>query len=147
MTTDDLHFADLALGHELPAVEHEVTQEVIDHAAVAHLDLNPVHTNIGWAERAQVFGGPTTVAHGMFTISVMASVIHREWGSSGAYIRKLETKLTKPVPPGQTIRAEAVVIELHPLGPGRNDVVVKTTATDGDGDVVGTGTFRVRIPD
>lgn len=144
---EGLHFHDIELGHEFPPVEHEVTQEVIDHAAVAHLDLNPVHTNLGWAERAQVFGGPSTVAHGMFTISAMASVIHRAWGPGGAFIRKLETKLTKPVPPGQTIRAEGVVIELHPLGEGRNDVVVKTTATDGDGDVVGLGTFRVRVPD
>lgn len=148
MTThEQLHFSDIELGHELPAVEHEVTQEVIDHAALAHLDLNPVHTNLGWAERAQVFGGPTTVAHGMFTISVMASVISRAWRPGGAFIRQLDTKLTKPLPPGQTIRAEGVVIELHPLGPGRNDVVVKTTATDGDGDTVGLGTFRVRIPD
>lgn len=148
MTSPDvLHYADIELGQELPPVEHEVTQEVIDRAAVAHLDLNPVHTNIGWAERAQVFGGPTTVAHGMFTISVMASVIQRAWGHGGATIRKMETKLTKPVPPGQTIRAEATVVELHPLGPGRNEVVIRAKATDGDGDPVGLGTFRVHVPD
>lgn len=147
MTGGGLHFSDLELGHELPTVEHEVTQAVIDHAAVAHLDLNPVHTNTGWAERARVFGGPTTVAHGMFTISVMASVIHRAWGNQGAVIRRMETKLTKPVPPGQTIRGQAVLTELHPLGPGRNEVVLRATATDGDGDQVGLGTFRVRVPD
>lgn len=144
---DSLHFADLELGQRLPTVTHEVTQEVIDRAAVAHLDFNPVHTNLGWAERAQVFGGPTTVAHGMFTVSVMASVIHRAWGRAGAHIRRMDTKLTKPVPPGQRIVGEAVVTELHPLGPGRNEVVLRATATDGDGDPVGVGDFRVRVPD
>jgi acyl dehydratase len=143
----DLHFADLDLGQRLPPVEHEVTQAVIDQNAVAHLDFNPVHTDLGWAERAQVFGGPGTVAHGMFTIAVMASVIDRAWRHGGASIRSMRTTLTKPVPPGQVIRAEAVVTELHPLGPGRSEVLVKATATDGDGDVVGVGSFRVRVPD
>ena len=143
----DLRFADLELGHELPPVEHDVDREVIDRAAVAHLDFNPVHTNVGWAERAQVFGTPRTVAHGMFTISLMASVVHRAWFRDGAQITKMETKLTKPVPVGQSIRAEGQVTELHPLGAGRNAVVVHVVATDGDGDVVGVGDFRVRVPD
>lgn len=142
----ELRFDDLDLGFRLPPVEHDVTQEVIDRAAVAHLDFNPVHTNIGWAERAQVFGTPKTVAHGMFTISIMASVIHRAWAPSGAFIRRVESKLTKPVPAGQTIRADGVVTELHPAGLGGDDVVVRVEATDGDGETVGIGHFRVRIP-
>ena len=148
MTTEaELHFSELELGHELPPVEHEVTQETIDRAALAHLDFNPVHTDLAWAEGAQVFGAPTTVAHGMFTISLMASVITRAWRRAGASIRKMDTKLTKPVPPGQTVRAEARITELHPIGPGRNDVVVRASVIDADGDTVGVGTFRVHGPD
>lgn len=145
--SDGLHFTELHLGQQLPPVEHAVTQEVIDAAAVAHLDFNPVHTDTDWAERAQVFGGPSTVAHGMFTVSLMTSVIDRAWRGGGASIRTMETKLTKPVPPGQTIRAEALITELHPLGPGRNEVLVRAKATDADGDTVGVGSFRVHVPD
>ena len=32
-------------------MEHQATQEVIDQAALAHLDFNPVHTNIPWNEQ------------------------------------------------------------------------------------------------
>lgn len=144
---DALHFDDLELGQQLPPVEHEVTQAVIDHAAVAHLDFNPVHTDLDWTARAQPFGTPSTVAHGMFTISVMASVINRAWRRAGASIRTVESTLTKPVPAGQTIRAEATITELHPLGPGRNEVLVRVTATDDDAERVAVGSFRVHVPD
>ena len=147
MSGGALRYGELELGHQLPAVEHEVTQEVIDRAALAHLDFNPVHTNLEWSERAQPFGTPKTVAHGMFTMSLMASVIHRAWHVQGAVIRRMDSKFTKPVPVGQTVRCEGSVTELHPAGPGRNSVVVHVTARDRDGDVVGVGDFRVAVPD
>jgi acyl dehydratase len=144
---DRLRFADLTLGQQLPTLEHEVTQEVIDRAAVAHLDFNPVHTNLEWNQRARVFGTPLPVAHGMFTMSLMASVIHRAWHARGGRILKMDTKFTKPVPVGQAIRCEGRITEVHPLGPGRNAVVVAVTAYDGDGGTVGVGSFRVAVPD
>ncbi|TQS46147.1 MaoC family dehydratase [Cryptosporangium phraense] len=142
-----MHFADLTLGYEFPAVEHQVTQDIIDLAAVAHLDFNPVHTNIPWNERAQVFHMPDTAAHGMFTMSMMASVVDRHWRAEGAQIRTMQTKFTKPVRVGETTRATGSITELHPLGPGRNAVVVAVRATDSTGDVVAVGTFRVAVPD
>ncbi|HEX3751700.1 MAG TPA: MaoC family dehydratase [Streptosporangiaceae bacterium] len=142
-----LHYADLTLGFQFLPVEHQATQEVIDQAALAHLDFNPVHTNLPWNERAQVFGMTEPAAHGMFTMSLMTSVIDRAWRHEGASILTIEAKLTKPVPVNQTTRCTGVITELHPLGPGRNAVVVAVTARDGGGDVVGVGTFRVAVPD
>ena len=142
-----LHFADLKLGQEFPPVEHQATQDVIDLAALAHLDFNPVHTNIPWNEKTQVFGMTRPAAHGMFTMSLMASVIDRAWRHDGASIMTMESKLTKPVEVGQTTTCTGVITELHPLGPGRNAVVVAVTARDTAGDVVGVCTFRVAVPD
>ncbi len=143
----DLHFADLRISDALPPLEVQITQDVIDRAALGHLDLNPVHTNLEWSERAQVFNTPKTVAHGMFTQGLMASLIQRHWGRAGAAIQKMETKFTKPVPEGQTLRCAGRIIELHPLGPTRNAVVVALTVHDDVDDVVAVGTFRVSIPD
>lgn len=143
----ELHFAEIQIGDTLPAIEEAITQEVIDRAALTHLDFNPVHTNTEWAARARVFGTDKTVAHGMFTMSQMASVIERSWGPGGAVIDRMESKFTKPVPVGQTVRYEGSVWELHPRGTGRNSVVVSVKATDADGATVGIGTFRVQIPD
>lgn len=145
--SDELHYAELSLGYEFPPVEHTVTQDVIDLAAVAHLDFNPVHTNIPWNERAQVFNMPDTAAHGMFTMSMMASVVDRAWRHHGASIITMESKFTKPVKVGQTTRCTGTIIELHPLGPGRNAVVVSVTARDATDDVVAVGSFRVAVPD
>jgi len=143
----ELHFADIQLGDALPPIESTITQEVIDRAALAHLDFNPVHTNTAWAARARVFGTEKTVAHGMFTMSQMASVVDRAWGRHGAVITHMESKFTKPVPVGQTVRYEGSVWELHPHGAGKNSVVVSVKATDADGSTVGTSSLRVRIPD
>jgi 3-hydroxybutyryl-CoA dehydratase len=142
-----LHFSDLQLGFRLPPVIQEVTQEVIDRNAAASLDYNPVHTDVEWCRRARVFGTEKTVGHGMFTMSLMASVISREWYSEGAWIERMDSKFTKPVEVGRTIRCEGTVIEVHPRGPGRSFVVVKLNAFDGGGDTVAVGSAHVRIPD
>lgn len=146
-SVDRLSFADLRLGYELPPVEAQVTQDVIDLAAVAHLDFNPVHTNIPWNERAQVFHMTETAAHGMFTMSLMVSVVDRAWRHLGASVQTMQSKFTKPVPVGSVTRCTGVITELHPLGPGRNAVVVAVTARNGEGDTVGICTIRVAVPD
>jgi len=144
---ESLHFHDLNVGLRLPPVIQEVTQEVIDRNAVGSLDYNPVHTDVEWCRRARVFGTEKTVGHGMFTMSLMASVVSREWYSEGAWIQRMDGKLTKPVEVGRTVRCEGTVIELHPRGPGQSFVLVKLDAFDDDGDAVAVGSARVRIPD
>jgi len=143
----ELHFADVQINDVLPPLQVHVTQDVIDHAALGHLDLNPVHTNVDWSARAQVFNTPKTVAHGMFTQSLMASLIQRHWGRAGAGIQTMDTKFTKPVPVGQTLKCVGSVIELHPIGRGRNAVVISLTVSDDANDVVAVGSFRVSVPD
>ena len=143
----NLRYSDIKIGLQLPVVEQEVTQEVIDHNAVASLDYNPVHTDIEWCVRAQVFGTPKTVGHGMFTMGTMAAVISRQWFEAGAWITSMESKFTKPVEVGRSIRCEGTVIELHPRDPGESFVVVKLTAVDSEGGTVSVATARVRIPD
>lgn len=138
-------FSELENGIEFPSITVEVTQTVIDVAALAHLDFNPVHTNIPWAERAQVFGTPKTVAHGMFTMSGMASVVLRHWGGSNAEIVGIDAKLTEPVPVGSVVTTTGKIKELHPRGPGEDIVIVGLEATNQDGRTVGVGNVRVRI--
>ena len=137
--------AAIELGTTFPPVVHEVTQDVIDVAALAHLDFNPVHTDVPWAARAQVFGTPKTVAHGMFTMSQMASVVQRHWFDANATVVGIEAKLTRPVPVGDTVTAVGEVIEVHPREPGQDLVMVRVTSTNQDDEIVGVGTVTVRI--
>ncbi len=142
----DLHFEDLKIGDKLLAFETTITQEIIDKTALAHFDFNPLHTKPEWASRAQVLGTPLTVIHGMFTLSQMASVITRAWSESGAAITSMESKFTKPVPVGQTVRYEASVWELHPRHDGKSWVVVSAEAIDADDQVVAVAKFNVQTP-
>ena len=147
MAVTELHYGDIEIGYEFPTIEHHVTQEVIDRAALAHLDFNPVHTNIEWNKRAQVFGTQKTVGHGMLTMSMMASLIDRHWRHAGASVIRMQSKLVKPVEVGRVVRCEGYVKELHPRGAGQSYVLVAITAIDNEGDPVGLADYAVRVPD
>jgi acyl dehydratase len=133
----------LTIGEELPPIIQHVTQEFIDRYAAASLDFNPVHVDPDWCARAQVFGGPEPVLHGMAQLSLLCSVVLRAWGAT-TEITKIEAKFTKPVWLGETITCTGTVTELHPLGEGRDYVVLAMEARDSVGDVVGVSTLSVR---
>lgn len=140
-----VRFRDVEPGMKLGEIRQQVSQAYIDRYAVASLDLNPVHVDPEWSSRAQVFGQPKTVLHGMATMSLMASVVTRSWGPM-AQITRMRSKFTKPVWVGQTLTMTGSVRELHYLNPGRNYAVVHVEARDGDSDLVGFCEFDVRLP-
>jgi len=142
----DLHFSEIKIGDELPEVLHADSQDTIDRCAVAHLDYNPLHTDIEWCKEAQVLS-PKTVAHGMFTMSLMTSVVERAWHRAGGFMKSIDVKLTKPVEVGQTVRCDGKVVELHPRGAGQSFVVVALTAVNAQDDLVGIGEAEVTVPD
>ena len=139
-------FSELKMGTELPTITQHYSQQAIDHYAVASLDMNPVHTNVEWAARAQVFGMPETVGHGMMTMSALASVVTRAWGA-GPAVRFVDAKFTKPVKVGERISINGVVKQMHYNGEGKNFVTVSVKATDTAGDVVGVAEVGYSLQD
>jgi acyl dehydratase len=133
----------VTLGHELPPITQRITQQFIDRYAAASLDFNPVHIDPDWCAHAQVFGRPEPVLHGMAQMSLLCSLVLRAWGAT-TQITHIEGKFTKPMFLGETITLTGVVTEVHPLGEGRDYLVIATTATDSTGDVVGVTTLSVR---
>jgi phosphate acetyltransferase len=67
----------------------------------------------------------------------------RAWGAT-TEITTIEAKFTKPMWLGETITYTGMVTELHPLGGGRDYVVLAMKARDSVGDVVGVSTLSVR---
>jgi acyl dehydratase len=139
-----VRFCDVTVGMQLDEFKQHISQEYIDRYAVGSLDLNPIHIDPEWSSRAQTFGRPQTVLHGMATMSLMASVVTRAWGPT-AQITRMKSKFTKPVWVGQTLSFTGVVQDLHYLNPGRNFVVINVKATDSEGDLVGFCDFDVRL--
>jgi len=147
MASRNLTFSSVEVGDELPAIVRTCTQEDIWRNAAGSLDFNPVHTDPEWCKTAQPFGIPQTVAHGMMTMSAMASVL-----SDWAYpvqgnIRSIDSKLVKPVPAGSTVRCTGIVSSKHWIGPGRNFVVVDLKAENQDGDTVAVAEANLVLPD
>ncbi len=136
---------DLKAGDELEPLVYEITQDLIHRYGLASLDLNPVHMNPAWCERAQVFGTPKTVQHGMMSMSFMASVILRSFGPLADVIT-VKSKFTKPGPVGNTITCRGRVRDIHVLDNGNDFVIVNVEAVDQDGDTVGISEVHVRLP-
>ncbi len=143
-------FGEIETGAELPPIELRYDQAVIDRYALGSLDMNPVHTNEEWAARAQVFGMPETVGHGMMTMSSLASVVSRAWGpvsANGGSIRFVDATFTKPVKVGETVISRGFVKRKHVHGTGKNWVEVKVEARDAAGDVIGVADVGYNLPD
>src|ERR671925_145771 len=81
----------------------------------------------------------------MAQMSWLCSLVLREWGAT-TEIFAIDGKFTKPMFLGDTITCTGIVTELHPLGPGRDYVVIAATAYNGDGETVGVSTLSVRKP-
>jgi acyl dehydratase len=141
-----LTFESVNCGDVLPEVKQHISQDVIWRHAVATLDYNPVHVHPEWCQTARVFGLPLPVMHGNQTMSLMTKVITNWAYTVGGRLKRMEVKLFKPVPVGSTCTYGAVVTEKHPLGKGRDFVVLDLWATDKDGDKVAVGTAEVTLP-
>jgi phosphate acetyltransferase len=143
-------FSEIEVGTQLPPVVLQYSQDVIDRYALASLDMNPVHTNTEWSARAQVFGVPVTVGHGMMTMSSMASVVTRSWGSvskNGGRVRFVDAKFTKPVKVDETVSVSAAVKKKHYHGAGKSWVTVAVEAKDTKGDTIGVAEVGYQLPD
>ncbi len=145
--TEKLTFDKVYLGYELPEVVRTVDQETFNINAAASLDYNPVHVNPEWCRKSGVFGTGATVAHGMITMSFMATMLS-DWAySSGGWITEMDTKFVKPVTAGSTVTASGVVTELHPHGKGKNYVVVDMKVVNQEGATMAVGKAGVTLPD
>lgn len=138
-------FAAIDNGFAFEPVVQSFAQPAIDHYALASLDMNPVHTNTEWAARAQVFGIPETVGHGMMTMSTLASAVTRPWGVGG--VRFVEAKFTKPVKVGETVTTIAKLKRKHHFGAGKNWVEISVEARDSTGDLVGLADVGYNLSD
>jgi phosphate acetyltransferase len=143
-------FSEIECGDQLPTIRMSYAQSAIDFYAVASLDLNPVHTNEEWAAKAQVFGMPETVGHGMMTMSGLASAVTRHWGpvsGNGGSVRFVDAKFTKPVPVGEVVSSRGTIKKKHYHGVAKNWVAVKVEALDSVGDIIGVAEVGYNLPD
>ena len=139
-------FGSVECGDLLPEVVQHVDQEIIWKHSAGSLDYNPVHNSPEWCRTAQVFGLPVTVMHGNQTMSLMCKVV-TDWAyPSGGRMKRIESKLVRPVPVDTTCIYGATVTEKHPVGKGQDFVTLDIWAKDEQGNTVGVAEADVYLP-
>ncbi len=103
-------------------------------------DINPAHVN-EVAAKNTIFEG--RVAHGMLTAGLISAVLGVQLPGPGSIYLSQELKFTAPVRIGDTILAEAEVIEMIK---DRNRIKLETICTNQEGVLVLKGMATVMPP-
>ncbi|SNS24932.1 3-hydroxybutyryl-CoA dehydratase [Anaerovirgula multivorans] len=103
-------------------------------------DLNPAHINQPAAEKSMFKG---RIAHGMLIAGLISTVLGMYLPGPGTIYLGQELKFLVPVRFGDTIKAEAEVLEKNEE---RNRIKLKTTCTNQEGVVVLEGIATVMPP-
>jgi acyl dehydratase len=139
-------FEDLDAGDTIDGPEFAVSRESIRLFCDASLDYNPLHLDDDYMKGnfgKTNFGG--IIMHGMNNFGLMSRMI-TDWAlSSGAILRRLETRWVKPVKPGDTIQPTGIVRSKQTSTKSRwvlIDVMVRNQA----GEKVAAGEAMVEFP-
>ena len=103
-------------------------------------DLNPAHINETYAKETFFKG---RIAHGMLLAGFISAVIGCHLPGPGTIYTKQELKFLAPARIGDTITAEARVVEVLEE---KNRVILQTTCTNQDGVLVLDGQAIVSPP-
>jgi acyl dehydratase len=102
---------------ELPARTYRITRADLVRYAGASGDFNPIH----WSDRvATSVGLPGVIAHGMFTMALVARAVTEWTGDPGAII-EYQARFTRPVVVPDTDEGTELTVS----------AVVKTTTPEG----------------
>ena len=129
-------FNELKIGMK-DSISKTVTEtDVIMYSGIT-LDTNPAHLNEEYAKET-VF--KKRIAHGMLTAGFVSAVLGTKLPGEGSIYMGQELRFTAPVYMGDTITAEAEIIELIPE---KNRVILRTTCTNQEGKVVLDGKAKI----
>jgi acyl dehydratase len=130
------------IGTELPAQTFEITRADLVRYAGASGDFNPIH----WNERfATSVGLPDVIAHGMYTMALVARVVS-DWAGDPGAVSEYSVRFTRPIvvpdPDGARLEVTGVVSALGDDG----QVVVDLRATVDGQTVLAKARATVRPP-
>jgi acyl dehydratase len=106
-----LRYQDVEVGTRLPVSEFPVRRGDLVRYAGASGDFNPIH----WNERAAKDAGlPDVIAHGMFTMGLVARVV-TDWAGDPGGVTEYRVRFRRPVVvpewDGTSVGVEGIVAE------------------------------------
>ena len=108
----------LAVGHELPPLEKELTQRHID--AYSGVRTRSIHTDEAWARRK---GFRTTLAQGMMSTAYVSEMMTRLLGAGFVRGGTMSLAFVQPVYAGDRLTVRGIVKERRPEGAATRVVV------------------------
>jgi 3-hydroxybutyryl-CoA dehydratase len=142
MTTFDA----LQPGDSIDGPDFAVSRESIRLFCDASLDYNPLHLDDDYMKGSfgkTQFGG--VIMHGMNNFGLISRMI-TDWAyPAGAIHRRLETRWTKPVKPGDTIRPGGVIKSKQKTARSRW-VLIDVEVRNQNDEKVATGEAMVEFP-
>jgi len=94
------------VGHELPALDLEVTPTIVAGGAIASRDYTPVHHS---KAAAQSQGLPDIFMNILTTQGICSRYV-TDWAGPNALIKSVKTKLGGPNMPGDTLKLRGKVV-------------------------------------
>jgi acyl dehydratase len=138
-------YGEIEVGAQLPAQSFPIGRADLVRYAGASGDFNPIH----WNERfATSVGLPNVIAHGMYTMAVVARVV-TDWAGDPAAVVEYGVRFTRPIvvpdPEGAVLDVAAVVTGKRDDG-GGGEVDIDLTATVAGQTVLAKARAVVRLP-
>jgi 3-hydroxybutyryl-CoA dehydratase len=131
-----MKYTDLKIGMKASVAKTITETDVVLYAGIT-LDTNPAHLN---EEHAKNTMFKKRIAHGMLTAGLVSAVLGTKLPGEGSIYLGQELRFKAPVYMGDTITAEAEIIELIDE---KSQIILKTTCTNQDGKVVLDGKARI----
>jgi len=119
-----------------------VTPEMIERYAEITGDRNPLHFDEAFVSRTR-FG--RLIAQGGIATGLLHALVAMDMPGAGTVFTKQSWTFPKPVYIGDTIRAEATVMVVHPRRP-MADLAFVVTNQDGDEVLTGEATVYQAVP-
>jgi acyl dehydratase len=141
--TEQIRYADVAIGAELAPVRYPVTRLSLVKYCGASGDFNVIH----WNERiARSVGLPDVIAHGMFTMAQAGRFV-TDWAGPGAAVTEFGVRFSSMVvvPDDDTGATIEVSGQVEDKLEG-NRVAITLTARSGDTKVLTRARAVVRLP-
>ncbi len=137
--TENRTFAEIQIG-DTAAVSAGLTKAELEGFAAVSGDFNPTHLNEEYA-RAQGLRAP--VAHGMWTASLISTVLGNKLPGAGTIYIRQDLRFRAPVFLGDTVTGTVTVIGKEADG---NIVRLDCRCSNQHGEVVLDGTVEVQAP-
>lgn len=129
---NDRSFEEIQVGDKASFTKTISEADVYGFAGITG-DFNPVHVNEEYASKSRF---KKRIAHGMLTASFISTVIGTDLPGANTIYMSQEVKFTAPVFIGDTLTAEAEVLEKRD---DKRILTLKTTVVNQDGKVVVDG--------